>query len=367
MPQPTREQIEAALERLPESQHAGFLAEVKRRMQPPRSMAPGRGSSFADISAWRQNTMGDLGRSEPQTPEEAYSGGRGASVALATTAAIAAPVAVAKMMGRGATAYAVEEGVDLGAQAAGVSPYWSDKAADAAGILSFIGPGGLMRFISRLGGKKAKKELKEKLVQVVVKSEKEKLRASAALRAQGYTSKQIDEAVVMGAPKIPTKLATSTAPPVAPKAPAPPAPAPSAPRTPPAAPSGRTLDPLKGKDFNRAGGSKAQRAAVEGKAQFEGRGLRPGPGWKPEGSFEPAKQAVKEAAKKASPGAVRAVEHKALVAFAKQKAKGHKFGQKVWMELDSTGAPVRVLTPDQAGAAARAGKATTWVKKAWKD
>jgi hypothetical protein len=65
-----------------------------------------------------------------------------------------------------------------------------------------------------------------------------------------------------------------------------------------------TLDPAKGVDFNKAGGSKAERAAVEAKAQIEGRGLRPGPGWVREGSFEPV-------AKAASPGAVRSAAHAA--------------------------------------------------------
>lgn len=126
-----------------------------------------------------------------------------------------------------------------------------------------------------------------------------------------------------------------------------------------------TLDPAKGVDFNKAGGSKAQRAAVEAKAQIEGRGLRPGAGWSPEGSFEP----VKAAAKAASPGAVRsaahAAERKALEAFAKPLAKGHKFGEKVWIELNEAGEPIRVLTPGQASRVAESAK--TWIKKLWRD
>lgn len=353
--------------------------ENARRGSNPRERSRLReDSSFADVMAWRQNAMGDLGRSEPQTPQEAKEGGWGAATGLAVAGTIAAPVAAAKAMGRGATAYAVEEGVDLGAQAAGVSPYWSDKIADAAGILSFIGPGKLVKFIQRLGRKKAKEELKESLVQVVVKNEKERLRASAVLRGQGYTQAQIDKAVVMGSPKIPTKLATS--PPVAPKAPAPPAPAapapaprapaPSAPAPPaPAAPSGRTLDPLKGVNFNKAGGSKAQRAAVDAKAAYEGKSVG-GAGWTPwSGSgqypFEPAKAAVEKTVKKAaSAGAVRAAEHKVLVTFAKQEAKGAKFGEKIWIELNKAGEPLRVMTPGQASHVAEGLK--TWIKRMWK-
>jgi hypothetical protein len=52
--------------------------------------------------------------------------------------------------------------------------------------------------------------------------------------------------------------------------------------------------------------------------------------------------------------------------FAKEAARSLKVrGEKIWMELDEAGLPLRVLTPDQAGAAARAGKATTWVKNLW--
>jgi len=54
------------------------------------------------------------------------------------------------------------------------------------------------------------------------------------------------------------------------------------------------------------------------------------------------------------------------MAFAKEVAqKNPKVGEKIWIELDKGGAPVRYLTPDQAGAAKRAGKATTWIKNLW--
>jgi hypothetical protein len=79
------------------------------------------------------------------------------------------------------------------------------------------------------------------------------------------------------------------------------------------------------------------------------------------GEAAPAAQATAAA----SPGAARAAGHKQVMEFAKEAAKKRKLGEKIWMELDEAGAPVRVLTPDQAGAAARAGKATTWVKNLW--
>ena len=179
------------------------------------------------------------------------------------------------------------------------------------------------------------------------------------------------------------KAATTAVKAAAPKPVTPPkAPTKATPVTPPKAPTAeqvadevvkrieptkaRTLDPLKGVDFNKAGGKKAQMAAVEAKAQYEGRGFVPGVGERPQGSFEPIKGAVKKAVTKAaSPGAVRAAEHKQLVAFAKQEAKGYKAGEKVWMELDKSGQPVRVITPGQASALDESLK--TWIKKAWSD
>lgn len=68
----------------------------------------------------------------------------------------------------------------------------------------------------------------------------------------------------------------------------------------------------------------------------------------------------------ASPGAARAAQHARVMTFAKEGAKGNpKIGARVWMELDEAGNPVRALTPYQAAAANRAGKATTWVRNLW--
>jgi hypothetical protein len=80
-----------------------------------------------------------------------------------------------------------------------------------------------------------------------------------------------------------------------------------------------------------------------------------------------AAEAVTTAATKvASKGAERVAQHKALMSFAKQIAERNpKVGEKIWMLLDEAGSPVKLLTPDQAGAAARKGLSTTWVKNLW--
>ena len=58
--------------------------------------------------------------------------------------------------------------------------------------------------------------------------------------------------------------------------------------------------------------------------------------------------------------------HRKLVEFAKEAAKQNpKMGQKIWILLDDSGAPAKLLTPDQAGAAARKGLRTTWIKNLW--
>ena len=65
-------------------------------------------------------------------------------------------------------------------------------------------------------------------------------------------------------------------------------------------------------------------------------------------------------------GRAAAAAHKAQMTFARQAAAGNpKIGEKVWMELDADGNPVKVLTYDQAGAAKRKGIPTTWVKNLW--
>lgn len=73
---------------------------------------------------------------------------------------------------------------------------------------------------------------------------------------------------------------------------------------------------------------------------------------------------AKAAAKTASAGTVRAAQHKQIVAFAKQEAKDAKFGEKIWMELDGAGDPIRILTPGQASAVSESSK--TWIKRLWK-
>lgn len=85
--------------------------------------------------------------------------------------------------------------------------------------------------------------------------------------------------------------------------------------------------------------------------------------------LESAKPAAKAAAKvpRPDPGKAAASAHAGLMAFAKEVAKKNpKVGEKIWMLLDDAGKPLRMLTPDEAGAAARRGQTTTWVKNLWR-
>jgi hypothetical protein len=51
--------------------------------------------------------------------------------------------------------------------------------------------------------------------------------------------------------------------------------------------------------------------------------------------------------------------------FAKREAPGAARGEKIWVELNEAGKPVRVVTPGQAGAVTRRGGTATWVEKLW--
>lgn len=65
-------------------------------------------------------------------------------------------------------------------------------------------------------------------------------------------------------------------------------------------------------------------------------------------------------------GAAAAAEHKRLMAFAKEiAAKNPRAGERIWVELDAAGVPIRHLTPDQAGAVTRRGGRATWVSNVW--
>lgn len=67
-----------------------------------------------------------------------------------------------------------------------------------------------------------------------------------------------------------------------------------------------------------------------------------------------------------SKAAQAAAKHKALMTFGKEVAtRNPKVGEKIWMLLDDAGNPVKELTPGEAGAAARKGLKTTWVKNLW--
>lgn len=86
-------------------------------------------------------------------------------------------------------------------------------------------------------------------------------------------------------------------------------------------------------------------------------------GLSPSSASAVTKMVLQPAVQAAAPAAAPGVS--SIMSFAKQAAQGAKLGQKIWMELDASGAPIRVLTSDQAAAAARAGRATTWVKNLW--
>jgi len=58
-------------------------------------------------------------------------------------------------------------------------------------------------------------------------------------------------------------------------------------------------------------------------------------------------------------------DYKAVMAFVKNIGTAAKKREKIWMLLDDAGKPIRRLTADQAGAAARAGKATTFFSNLW--
>lgn len=65
-------------------------------------------------------------------------------------------------------------------------------------------------------------------------------------------------------------------------------------------------------------------------------------------------------------GAEVAEKHNALMSFGRQiAAENPKLGEKIWILLDEAGTPVKHLTPDQAAAAKRAGRQTTWVRNLW--
>jgi len=155
----TREQIEEELAGLPQEQHAAFLAEVERRMAaaaPPTPMRPNappkRGASFWDFQGWRQNAMGDLGRSEPQTPEEVDASTRGALTGAAATGVIAAPLAALKLAGSGATGFVAGEATHAGLKKFGVN----DTVADYAGTgVSMLAGGGVGAGMVRGGVKGA--------------------------------------------------------------------------------------------------------------------------------------------------------------------------------------------------------------------
>lgn len=75
---------------------------------------------------------------------------------------------------------------------------------------------------------------------------------------------------------------------------------------------------------------------------------------------------VAQAAPAASGAVAAAARHKAVMEFAKDAAaRNPKIGEKIWFTVDKAGNPLKILTPDQAGAAKRAGIPTSWAKNLW--
>ena len=65
-----------------------YLALAPSEPEAQRVNAPPAGASLAEILSWRQDAMGDLGRAEPQTPEEIGAATRGAGIGLAVAGGI---------------------------------------------------------------------------------------------------------------------------------------------------------------------------------------------------------------------------------------------------------------------------------------
>ena len=113
------------------------------------------------------------------------------------------------------------------------------------------------------------------------------------------------------------------------------------------------------KDLMAAGKSAEARALIEAVRRM-------GAAEAPVAAAAVEKAVVPAVARVLDKGRAAAGAHKALMDFAKGIAEENpKVGQKIWMLLDDAGAPVKMLTPDQAGAAARKGLKTTWVKNLW--
>jgi hypothetical protein len=147
--------------------------------------------------------------------------------------------------------------------------------------------------------------------------------------------------------------------------------APAIVKVPPRIPPGMSGTPVTPAGISRAGTAAQQADEVaatvtRGTPRPGGVSRTPTPASAP--APPPAKEAtdiVKVTKTGASRGAVLAARHKQMVTFAKEQARGHKFGEKVWMELNESGEPIRVMTPGQASRVAESAK--TWIKKMWRD
>jgi hypothetical protein len=80
----------------------------------------------------------------------------------------------------------------------------------------------------------------------------------------------------------------------------------------------------------------------------------------------PAAPAVASAVTPAAPATADLTRAAALIRFARDVAsRNPKIGEKIWVLLDASGAPIKTLTSDQAAAATRAGQQTTWLRNLW--
>lgn len=91
---------------------------------------------------------------------------------------------------------------------------------------------------------------------------------------------------------------------------------------------------------------------------------------RPPSKMNAAIRAARESvAAKAAPSVGKASEQEIGQAFMRvgkeAASKNPSIGEKIWVLLDDAGMPVKTLTPNEAAAAARAGKETTWIKNLW--
>lgn len=180
--------------------------------------------------------------------------------------------------------------------------------------------------------------------------------ALGALFGGRFPARQV-AAAEAAAPRAATVAAEAAAAPAvaAPRAAAAAAPAAAA----PAVPTVETLEAA-------IAAAQKKTAVADAAAGIVPRAASAAPAAAPKAAAAAAPKAAAKATPAASAGREVAAQHNTLMSFAKDIAKKNpKVGEKIWILLDDAGKPIRQLTPDQAGAAARAGKNTTWMKNLW--